>query len=203
MMWNARWLWIQWRGNVLHLELIWGTKIYFAFLRWLQCSSLVVKVFLRILFSSIRKIEVPYFFDWEHVTPQHEMQGNWTSSWGEWEVSWVYSNCGRHLVYILELLRGWPFETRVFSAKSGLLFNYDGHLVKLNYAWQENTHASEGEPGGQASLISWQSYIGIPINFHEESGIVPFWSIELSATLEVWNGCETLCPEAIENYGFL
>ena len=24
------------------------------------------------------------------------------------------------------------------------------------------------------SLISWHSYIGIPINFHEESGIVTF-----------------------------
>ena len=28
-----------------------------------------------ILFSSIREIEVPYVFDWEHRTPQHEMQG--------------------------------------------------------------------------------------------------------------------------------
>ena len=77
-------------------------------------------------------------------------------------------------MYILELRRGWPFETRVCSAKSGLLFIYDGHLVKLNYAWQENTYTSGGEPGGQASLISWHSYIGIPINFHEESGIVTF-----------------------------
>ena len=25
-MWNERCLWIQWRGNVLHLELIWGKK---------------------------------------------------------------------------------------------------------------------------------------------------------------------------------
>ena len=28
VMWNARWLWIQWRGNVLLLELIWGTPIF-------------------------------------------------------------------------------------------------------------------------------------------------------------------------------
>ena len=76
-------------------------------------------------------------------------------------------------MYILELRRGWPFETRVCSAKSGLLSSYDGHLGKLNYAWQENTNASGGEPGGQASLISWHRYIGIPINFHEETGIVP------------------------------
>ena len=77
-------------------------------------------------------------------------------------------------MYILELWRGWPFETRVCSATSGLLSSYDGHLGKLIYAWQENTDASGGELGGQASLISWHSYIGIPINFHEESGIVPF-----------------------------
>ena len=77
-------------------------------------------------------------------------------------------------MYIVELRRGWPFETRVCSAKSGLLSSYDGHLRKLNYAWQENTDASGGEPLGQESLISWHSYIGIPINFHEESGIVTF-----------------------------
>ena len=29
---------------------------------------------------------------------------------------------------ILELRRGWSFETRVFSAKSVLLSSYDGHL---------------------------------------------------------------------------
>ena len=49
--------------------------------------------------------------------------------------------------------RGWPFETWVCSAKSGLLSIYDGHLGKLNYAWQENTYASGGEPGGEASLL--------------------------------------------------
>ena len=154
MMWNARWLCIQWRGNVLHLEFIWGTPIYFAFLRWHQCSSLVVTVFLGILFSSIREIEVPYIFDWEHGTPQHERQGNRAWSCGEGEVSWVFSSCGMPLVYILELGLGWPFETRVCSAKSGLLSSYDGHFGKLNYAWQENTDASGGEPGVQASLIS-------------------------------------------------
>ena len=77
-------------------------------------------------------------------------------------------------MYILELRRGWPIETRVCSAKSGLLSSYDGHLDKLNYAWQENTDASGREPGGQASLISWHVYIGIPINFHEESCIDTF-----------------------------
>ena len=77
-------------------------------------------------------------------------------------------------MYILELRRGWPFETRVCSATLGILSSYDGHLGKLNYAWQENTDASGIERGGQASLISSHCYIGIPINFHEQSGIVTF-----------------------------
>ena len=203
MMWNARWLWLQWRENVLHLELIWGTPIYYSFLNWHQCSSLVVTVSLGILFSSLREIKVPYIFDWEHGTPQHEIQGNRATSCGEGEVSWVFLSCGRHLVYILEIRRWWPFETSVFSAKSGLLSKYDGHFWKLNYAWKENTDASGGEPGGQVSLISCYSYIGIPINFHKESGIITFWSTELSAPLEISNGCEALCPEEVENYVFL
>ena len=49
----------------------------------------------------------------------------------------------------------------------------------------------------------WHSYIGIPINFHEESGIVTFRSKELSAPLDVSKGCEALCPEELEDYGFL
>ena len=72
---------------MLYLEFIWGTPIYFAFLRSHQSSSLVVTVFLGILFSSIREIAVPYVSDWEHGTPQHEMQGNRASSCGEREVS--------------------------------------------------------------------------------------------------------------------
>ena len=51
---------------------------------------------------------------------------------------------------------------------------YDGHLRDLNYAWQDNMDASGGETGDQASLSSWHSDSGIPINFQEESGIVTF-----------------------------
>ena len=58
--------------------------------------------------------------------------------------------------------------------KSGHLSRYDGHLGKLNKAWKYSTDATEGEAGGQASLVSWHRYIGIPINFHEESGILTF-----------------------------
>ena len=71
-------------------------------------------------------------FDGERGIAVHAMQGNQASSLGEGEVSWVSSSCGRKLGYILVLRRRWPFETRVFSAKSELLFSYDGHLRNLN-----------------------------------------------------------------------
>ena len=45
--------------------------------------------------------------------------------------------------------------------------------------------ASGCEAGGQASLISWHNYNGIPINFQEESDIVTFLIIELRVPLEV------------------
>ena len=60
----------------------------------LFCIPEVTSVFLSccdsilwILFSSTREIEIPYIFDWEHGTPQHEMQGNRASFFGEGEVS--------------------------------------------------------------------------------------------------------------------
>ena len=58
------------------------------------------------------------------------------------------------------------------------------------------------EVWGQASLISWHSYIGIPTNFHKESDIVTFWSNELSAPPDVSKCCEALRPEEVEDYGF-
>ena len=78
-------------------------------------------------------------FDWENAIALDTMQVNQDSSCREGKVSWVFSSCGRHLVYILELRREWRFETRVCSARSGLLSSYEGHLGKLKYAWQENT----------------------------------------------------------------
>ena len=49
--------------------------------------------------------------------------------------------------------RGWPFETWVCSAKSGILSSYDGHLGKLNYAWQENTDPLEVSRLAKRSLL--------------------------------------------------
>ena len=52
------------------------------------------------------------------------------------------------------------------------------------------------------SLQFLLKYIGIPINFHEESGIVTFWSNELSAPLDVSKGCEALCPDSWRTMAF-
>ena len=56
-----------------------------------------------------QQIEAPYEFDWENAIALHAMPGNRASSRGEGEVSWVFSSCGRHMGYILELRRGCPF----------------------------------------------------------------------------------------------
>ena len=93
-------------------------------------------------------------------------------------MSWDFSSCGGNLGYILELQRGLPFETPLCSAKSGLLSSYDRHLRNLNKAWQDNTDASGGEVGDQASLTRFQKDLRIPINFQEESGLVTFEALK-------------------------
>ena len=60
-------------------------------------------MFLGTFWSSIKRIKAPYVFDWEHGIALHAVPGNWASPHGEWEVSWVFSSCGRNLGYILEL----------------------------------------------------------------------------------------------------
>ena len=97
-----------------------------------QCSSRGVTVFLRTLWCSIKKIEAPYMFDWEYGIALHAMQGNRDSFPNEGDVSYDLSSCGRNLGYIRQLQRGWPFETPLCSAKSGLLCSYEGHLRNLN-----------------------------------------------------------------------
>ena len=76
--------------------------------------------------------EAPYVFDWENAIALHEIQGNWASSRGEGEVSWVFSSCGRNLGYIHELRWGRPFESGVCSVKSGHLSRYEGQLRNVN-----------------------------------------------------------------------
>ena len=102
-----------------------------------------------------------------HRIALHAKQGIGPQLAARGEVSWVFSSCGRNLGYILELRWGRPFETRVHSAKSGLLSCYDGQLRNLHYNWQDNTDASGTEVGDQASVSSWHNDIGIAINFQE------------------------------------
>ena len=52
--------------------------------------------------------------------------------------------------------------------------------------------ASGSQEWDQASFSSWHSNTVIPINFQEESGIVTFWSIEISMPLEVSGDVRTL-----------
>ena len=60
-------------------------------------------------------------FDWEHRIALHPVQGIRALTPAEGDVSWDFSSCIRNLGYILELQRGWPFETPLGSAKSGFL----------------------------------------------------------------------------------
>ena len=94
------------------------------------------------LWSSINQIEDRYVFDWENAIALDTMQGNRASSRREGKVSLVFSSCGRNPGYILEFRRGCPFETGVFSVKSGHLSRYEGHLRNVNKAWQCNMDAS-------------------------------------------------------------
>ena len=88
-------------------------------------------MFLGTLWSSIKQIKAAYMFDWEHRIALHAMQGNRAWSLVDWELSWFFSSCHGNLGYILDLRRGWPFKTRVYSVTSGLLSSYDGYLRNL------------------------------------------------------------------------
>ena len=98
------------------------TSMFFS-----TCDSVVGS-----LWSSIKKIEAPYVFEWENAIVLDTMQGNRATSGGEGKVSWVFSSCGRNLGYILEFRRGCPVETGVCSVKSGHLSRYEGQLKNVN-----------------------------------------------------------------------
>ena len=70
--------------------------------------------------------------DWEYGIALHAMQGNRASFPSEGDVSYDFSSCGCNLGYMHELQRGWPFETPLYSAKSGLQCSYEGHLRNVN-----------------------------------------------------------------------
>ena len=191
---NERRLWIQWRGNVLHLELIWGTPINSR--SWGDISVLLVLRQCCWGRSRVQssKSRLLMCFNWENTIALHAMQGNRASSHGEWEVSLFFFSCARKQGYILELGRGWSFKARVCSVMSRHLSSYERHLRNIYEAWQCNTHASWCDTGDPGSLSSCHSDIGIPINFQEESLIVTFWNIEFCVLLKVSNGYEASCP---------
>ena len=66
-------------------------------------SFKLVTVFLGTLWSSIKQMNTPYMFGWEHGIALHAMQGNRASSSCNVEVSWFFSSCIGNLGYILEL----------------------------------------------------------------------------------------------------
>ena len=71
-------------------------------------------------------------FDWEHGIALHTVQGIRALTPAEGDDSWDFLCCSRNLGYILELQRGWTFETPLVSAKARFLSSSDGHLRKLN-----------------------------------------------------------------------
>ena len=83
---NAGWLWSQCRGIGPHLDVIWGTRSSFVFLWGSQGLSLLVRLFLGTLWSSIKEVKAPFLFDGEHGLALQAMQGNRASSHGEGEV---------------------------------------------------------------------------------------------------------------------
>ena len=92
------WKWASSRVDLGYTELFCLPEVH-------QCSSRFVTVFLGTLWSSIKKIEAPYVFDWEYGIALHAMQGNRASFPSEGDVSYDFSSYGRILVYIRELQR--------------------------------------------------------------------------------------------------
>ena len=116
---------------MLHLELIWGTPINFAFpevtsVFFSSCDSLVGD---SLEFNQANRGSLCV---WENAIALHAVQGNRASSRREGKVSWVFSSCGWNLGYILELRWGCPFETGVCTLKSRHLSRYEGQLRNVN-----------------------------------------------------------------------
>ena len=134
MMGNRELFWSQCSWIGLNLDLIWATPRYFSFLRWHQCSSRLVRHFWGTLFTSVKQIKALYLFDWEQGITLHTMHCNRASFISVRQVSWFFSRCGRNLVYVLELWRGYTLKIFVCSPTSGLLSSHDVYLRNLNYA---------------------------------------------------------------------
>ena len=102
------------------------------------------------------------------------MQGNQASFPSEGDVSYDFSSCGRNLGYIRELQRGWPFETPLCSAKSGILGSYEGHLRNLNKAWQINTDICGGEVETKGPFLVSTGILGFLLIFKKSKASSAF-----------------------------
>ena len=58
-MWHVEWLWRQCRGIGPQLDLIWGTRSYFALLQLPQGTSRLVTAFLGTVWGSIKQVKAP------------------------------------------------------------------------------------------------------------------------------------------------
>ena len=83
-------------------------------------------VFLWTLWCSIKHIEAPYVYDWEHGIALHPIQGIRPLTPAEGDVSWDFSSCSRNVGYILELQRGWPFKLHLVQQSQ------DSCLVRMH-----------------------------------------------------------------------
>ena len=88
--------WASFRVDLRYTELFCIPEVTAVFLS--SCDS-----GLGTLWCSIKHIEAPYVFDWEHRIALHPMQAIRASSSAEGNVSWDFSSCGRNLGYILKL----------------------------------------------------------------------------------------------------
>ena len=123
------------------------------------------------LWSSIKQIGAPYVFDWENAIALDTLQGNQASSRREGKFSWVFSRCGRNLGYILELQRGCPFETLVFSLKSGTCIGIRDNSGMTTRRGRKIQTPLEVKCESR-SLFPLNSDIGIPNYIKKLSGII-------------------------------
>ena len=108
----------QMKGKWASSRVVLGYTKLFCIPEVHQSSSHFVTVFLGTLWCSIKKIEAPYMFLWEYGNALHAVHGNRASFPSEWDVSYDFSSCSKHLGYIRELQWGWTFETPLCSAMS-------------------------------------------------------------------------------------
>ena len=100
------------------------------------------------------------------------MQGTWTSSRGEGGNLMFFLKLSGNLGFPLELNRGCSFNTHVFSAKSGCLSSFQGHLGIILKLWQGNRDASGVEVEIPASVSCCDRDLAVCIDFPGVSGII-------------------------------